>query len=119
MSCKAKERHLCSALHFLRANKEANVAVEASYVVRVMIAGKTESNLLKAGLKEMHACKSQMLSVQKKANAAVSLAHTGDERLLGCVTNLKLYVHKLTLDEVSDKNIICQQLLDIRAPDAI
>lgn len=77
MSCKAKERHLCSALYFLRANKEANVAVEASYVVRVMIAGKTESNLLKASLKEMHACKLQMLSVQKKANAAVSYANTG------------------------------------------
>lgn len=43
----------------------------------------------------------------------------GHKRLLSCMTNLKLYVHKLTLDEVSDKNIICQQLRDIRAPDSI
>lgn len=117
MSCKAKERHPCAALYFLRANKEANVAVEASYVVRVMIAGKTESNLLKASLKEMHACKLKMLSVQKRPMQPSAMQTQGHKRLLSCITNL--YVHKLTLDEVSDKSIICQQLLDVRAPDSI
>lgn len=34
----AAQSLLYSALYFLRANKEANVAVEASYVGRVMIA---------------------------------------------------------------------------------
>lgn len=52
MSCTAKERPLYSALFFQRANKEANVAAEASYVARVMIAEKRESHLLKASFQE-------------------------------------------------------------------
>lgn len=48
ISCTAKERPLYSALFFQRANKEANVAAETSYVVRVKIAEKRESLLLKA-----------------------------------------------------------------------
>lgn len=52
MSCTAKERLLYSALFFQRANKEANVAAEASYVVRVMIAEIRESDLLKTSFKE-------------------------------------------------------------------
>lgn len=52
MSCTAKEKPLYSALFFQRANKEANVAAEASYVVRVMIAEIRESDLLKTSFKE-------------------------------------------------------------------
>lgn len=52
MSCSAKERPLYSALFFQGANKEANVAAEASYVVRVTIAEKRESHLLRARFKE-------------------------------------------------------------------
>lgn len=118
MSCKGKERHLCSALYFLRANKEANAAVEAGYVVKVMIAGKTESNLLKASFKEMHASCKCCLS-RKRPMQPSAMQTQRHKRLLSCMTNLNLYVHNLTLDEVSDKNIICQQLLDIRAPDSI
>lgn len=52
MSCTAKERRLYSALFFQRANKEANVAAEARYGVRVMIAEKRENHLLKARFQE-------------------------------------------------------------------
>lgn len=51
-SCTAKERPLHSALFFQRANKEANVAAEARYGVRVMIAEKRENQLLKARFQE-------------------------------------------------------------------
>lgn len=50
MSCRAKESPLYSALFFQRANKEANVAAEASYVV--MIEEKWERKLR---LKMLHA----------------------------------------------------------------
>lgn len=57
-----------------------------------------------------------MLPLQKRATATVGYAQTGAER---DTTNLNLYLHTPSLDEVSDGNIICQQLLDARAPDAI
>lgn len=64
----AAQSPLYSALYFLRANKEANVAVQASYVGRVMIAKKPESHFLKA----RDARRLQMLSAQKRVNAALS-----------------------------------------------
>lgn len=74
MSCAAKERPLYSALFFQGANKEANVAAEASYVARVMIAEKRESHLLKARFKET-ACK-YCQSRKKSYCSIVSLANT-------------------------------------------